>query len=423
LLLASLLLPTAAFASCSIEDARASRAGNDVQVYGRAACGGGVRAIRFSADGSIFYELGAPEATATWHPPAGASGAHAIRIEAAEWGDNDWSRAASRIISIDLGGGASGTTGTTGGASTGGSSAASPPTSSSSGPCRDGAAFVSDVTYSDGAHVTAGQRFTKTWRLRNSGSCTWGDWYTVNFIGGDDLGATAMYAVSRTSPGATVDISLDLVAPTNSGSYQANYQLNNADGRYFGPRFWALITVDGAVSPSPVSSAPVSGLLAPVAAGIGLTVTHGYNDPLPSESCVIGTARDHCAHQKYGLDLVPDSGWDGTILAPASGRVAWATGDCMGIILSDGVHLTLCHFGRFSVTSGMVQRGQPLGQAHTSWVHMSLDDGRVHFGQGASQPYPFNGSHALEGLSFDPGSDSQRDQWDGVVFVSSNVRS
>jgi hypothetical protein len=37
----------------------------------------------------------------------------------------------------------------------------------------DAAAFVSDVTYPDGSDVTLGSTFTKIWRLKNVGTCTW----------------------------------------------------------------------------------------------------------------------------------------------------------------------------------------------------------------------------------------------------------
>src|SRR5512139_609231 len=36
----------------------------------------------------------------------------------------------------------------------------------------DIAQFVTDVTYTDGTIVPAGQAFTKTWRFRNSGNCS-----------------------------------------------------------------------------------------------------------------------------------------------------------------------------------------------------------------------------------------------------------
>ena len=48
-----------------------------------------------------------------------------------------------------------------------------PPTVVVQKPC-DWAQFVSDVSVSDGTLMLPGTTFTKTWRLRNIGTCTWG---------------------------------------------------------------------------------------------------------------------------------------------------------------------------------------------------------------------------------------------------------
>ena len=58
--------------------------------------------------------------------------------------------------------------------------------------------------------------------------------------------------------------------------------------------------------PAPATS-PSTGLLAPVAGGVTVQIVHGYNDPLPNESCPPPGAGkdDHCQNQQYGLDLVP----------------------------------------------------------------------------------------------------------------------
>jgi len=47
-------------------------------------------------------------------------------------------------------------------------------------PC-DRAEFVDDVTVEDGTVFKPGETFTKTWRLKNTGSCTWTTSYRVVF--------------------------------------------------------------------------------------------------------------------------------------------------------------------------------------------------------------------------------------------------
>ncbi len=39
--------------------------------------------------------------------------------------------------------------------------------------CREGAILVEDVTYPDNTRLNAGEKFTKTWKLQNVGTCTW----------------------------------------------------------------------------------------------------------------------------------------------------------------------------------------------------------------------------------------------------------
>ena len=51
-------------------------------------------------------------------------------------------------------------------------------------PC-DLAAFVADITIQDGATLSPGNEFTKTWRLKNTGVCTWTTDYALVFIDGD----------------------------------------------------------------------------------------------------------------------------------------------------------------------------------------------------------------------------------------------
>lgn len=101
-------------------------------------------------------------------------------------------------------------------------------------PC-DAAAFVSDISIPDGTLVSANQRFTKTWRLKNIGSCTWTRDYALAFVDGNAMGASAVvYLTGVVSPNQTVDISLDLTAPSQPGSYRGNWKLRNPQGVVFG---------------------------------------------------------------------------------------------------------------------------------------------------------------------------------------------
>jgi len=99
----------------------------------------------------------------------------------------------------------------------------------------DKATFLSDVTIPDGTTLTAGTPFTKTWRIRNDGSCTWTTSYALVFVAGDLLGASPTVNLpSSVAPGQTVDVSVNMVAPTASGHYRSYWMLRNASGKKFG---------------------------------------------------------------------------------------------------------------------------------------------------------------------------------------------
>src|SRR5512138_1370119 len=84
--------------------------------------------------------------------------------------------------------------------------------------CKDGAVLVADVTYPDNAHVTTGEKFTKTWKFQNAGDCPWIG-YTVAFLSGDRMEAPDSVPVPETEPKASVEVSVELIAPATDGSY------------------------------------------------------------------------------------------------------------------------------------------------------------------------------------------------------------
>jgi len=93
----------------------------------------------------------------------------------------------------------------------------------------DRAQFVSDVTIPDGSVLGPNQTFTKTWRLKNTGTCTWSG-YSLVFDEGNSMGGAASTAIGTTAPGATVDISVGLTAPATPGSYRGYWRVRNASG-------------------------------------------------------------------------------------------------------------------------------------------------------------------------------------------------
>ena len=116
----------------------------------------------------------------------------------------------------------------------------------------DAAAFVKDVSIADGTSLSPGTTFAKTWRLQNVGTCTWTSSYALVFISGDGLsGPSTVGLLGNVNPGDTVDLTVNLVAPSQKGHYRGNWKLRNASGVLFGigtqadTAFWVDINVSG----------------------------------------------------------------------------------------------------------------------------------------------------------------------------------
>ncbi|MCL5612115.1 MAG: NBR1-Ig-like domain-containing protein [Chloroflexi bacterium] len=127
--------------------------------------------------------------------------------------------------------------------------------------CKDKAILVQDVTIADGTNVPRGSKFTKTWKLQNTGTCPWTG-YTVAFVSGDRMSSPDSAPVPPTLAGKTVNVSVDLVAPTTDGAYAGYFELHDAKGQVLPigieKTFWVKIVV-GAVTPTLPPGTLVSG--------------------------------------------------------------------------------------------------------------------------------------------------------------------
>jgi hypothetical protein len=114
--------------------------------------------------------------------------------------------------------------------------------------CSYDARFVQDVTIPDGTEVETGEEFSKTWRMENNGCEAWPSGSKLIFLSGDQMSGPASVAVNSANPGAQVDITVVLTAPSTAGSYTGNWQLQAPDGLKFGQKVYVKIK---AVEPPP----------------------------------------------------------------------------------------------------------------------------------------------------------------------------
>jgi hypothetical protein len=102
-------------------------------------------------------------------------------------------------------------------------------------PACDQAAFINDITVPDGTTFSPGDHFVKTWRLQNTGTCTWTTAYKAVFDRGDTInGPTVINMPHTAAPGQIVDLSANMIAPTSSGTYEGFWSLMNTGGFLFG---------------------------------------------------------------------------------------------------------------------------------------------------------------------------------------------
>lgn len=94
------------------------------------------------------------------------------------------------------------------------------------------AQFVSDVTVSDNTPMQPGQTFVKTWRLTNAGSCPWSPDTQLVYVDGAAMQGLSAPLGQTIEPGQTVNVSVQLTAPADPGTYRGLWMLANASGRF-----------------------------------------------------------------------------------------------------------------------------------------------------------------------------------------------
>ena len=173
--------------------------------------------------------------------------------------------------------------------------------------------FVADVNFPDGTVVQPGAQFTKTWRLKNIGTCAWKkDTYQLAFFSGEKMGGATSANFSRdVAVGETVDISINLTAPTAPGTYRGYWMFKNASGAPFGigaqanKPWWVEIKVSGGATATPVTPTATS--------QSGPTATPPVT-PTPLAGTVLDFAADACKASWYSgaqTGALPCPGTDG----------------------------------------------------------------------------------------------------------------
>ena len=101
-----------------------------------------------------------------------------------------------------------------------------------------------DVTILDGTQMTPGQDFVKTWKIKNTGICPWGDGYGLIYAGySDKMSGEPVPLGTLVQVGQEIDVSVNFKAPTALGEYTSAWQMANAKGIPFGKAIFVKIIV------------------------------------------------------------------------------------------------------------------------------------------------------------------------------------
>ncbi len=127
--------------------------------------------------------------------------------------------------------------------------------------CPD-AKYIADVTVPDGTQFDKGKEFTKTWKVRNVGSCDWPEGTVLAYAGGEKMGAPDTVKVGAVRVGETKEISVPMKSPDNDGNFEAMWRLMDERGNIFGEKLTVLIVSgqpQGALAAALPAVAPVVG--------------------------------------------------------------------------------------------------------------------------------------------------------------------
>lgn len=117
-----------------------------------------------------------------------------------------------------------------------------PPTATpggSAGSCTYAAAFEGVETIPDGTIYPFGKQFTKTWRVKNTGTCTWTDSVSLIWVysetdgqeSSETMGAPGVMAVvtENVPPNGYLEVKVDFTVPSKVGTYKLYYKFRSSN--------------------------------------------------------------------------------------------------------------------------------------------------------------------------------------------------
>lgn len=122
--------------------------------------------------------------------------------------------------------------------------------------CTPNAEFIGDVTIPDNTVMPYSQKFVKTWKIKNTGTCDWTTGYRIVFWMGNQMSAPTVTNLPPARVGQTADVSLNMIVPTDPGVHLSIWKLVGPDGLTFGAQpYVQIIAIYATPTPTPLASA------------------------------------------------------------------------------------------------------------------------------------------------------------------------
>ncbi|NJC94759.1 MAG: hypothetical protein C3F07_09635 [Anaerolineales bacterium] len=172
----------------------------------------------------------------------------------------------------------------------------------------DLAEFIADINVPPGTAMLPGQQFTKTWRLKNVGTCDWTTSYQIVFVSGAIMSApTPLAFPMNVAPGQTIDVSINMTAPYDAGLHRGYWMFRNANGALFGigpqvnePWFVEINVSGPTVTPAPPTNSPTPTITMtttpPAGEWLAFTnLTYGFEFKYPPQGVIAEGRNDNFA--------------------------------------------------------------------------------------------------------------------------------
>jgi hypothetical protein len=104
--------------------------------------------------------------------------------------------------------------------------------------------FIRDVTIDSGTEMAAGEKFTKTWQVANTGTCDWLSGYSLVPVSGTNFAEDPVRINNApVPPKEWRQISVNMYAPKDEGTYTQYWQMSDGAGHTFGSLLGVTIKV------------------------------------------------------------------------------------------------------------------------------------------------------------------------------------